>query len=115
LKNNLLFSIRILLIFNFIFNLFLIKKDVSGKISFTIDGWTSPNILSFLGITCHYIDADWKVQNILLDFVSLSGPHSGENIANAFSKCLQEMNLLTKVSNKFILFLFYFYYNKILI
>ncbi|CAI2201446.1 3533_t:CDS:2, partial [Funneliformis geosporum] len=73
-----------------------ILQDVSGKISFTIDGWTSPNILSFLGITCHYIDADWKVQNILLDFVSLSGPHSGENIANAFSKCLQEMNLLTK-------------------
>jgi hypothetical protein len=29
-------------------------------------------------------------------------PHSEENIANAFAKSLQEMNVLTKVSNNLI-------------
>ena len=51
---------------------------------------------------CYYIDDDWKIQYILLDFVSFMGPHSGENIANAFAKSLQEMNVLTKVSNNLI-------------
>ncbi len=89
----------------FFFNLFSIQKSIPGKISFTIDGWTSPNVISFLGITCHYIDTDWKVQDILLDFVSFSGPHLGENIANAFYQSLKEINILTKVSNNFILFI----------
>ena len=88
------------LYFNLIcFNLFSIKKSIPGKISFTIDGWTSPNVISFLGITCHFIDTDWNIQDILLDFVSFTGPHSGENIANAFYQSLKEMNVLTKVSN----------------
>jgi hypothetical protein len=30
------------------------------------------------------------------------GPHFGENIANAFAKSLQEMNVLMKVSNNLI-------------
>ncbi|CAG8773094.1 12753_t:CDS:1, partial [Funneliformis caledonium] len=51
-------------------------------------GWISPNIISFLGITCYYIDADWKVQDVFLDFISFTGSHSGENIANAFSQSL---------------------------
>jgi hypothetical protein len=48
-----------------------------------------PNVISFLGITYHYIDADWNLKDILVDFIDLSGPHSGENIANVFTKCLQ--------------------------
>jgi hypothetical protein len=55
-------------------------------------------MISFLGITCHYLDSNWNLKNILLDFINLKGPHSGENIANAFSKCLQDMKILTKVN-----------------
>ena len=72
-------------------------KNVPGKISFVLDAWTSPNILGFLGITCHYIDANWKLRDILLDFVYLEGSHSGENLANAFLKCLEEKKIFTKV------------------
>jgi hypothetical protein len=60
--------------------------------------WTSPNFLSFLAITCHYIDINWDIKNILLDFVDICGPHTGENIANSFLKSVQDMNILTKVS-----------------
>ncbi|CAB5213516.1 unnamed protein product [Rhizophagus irregularis] len=71
-------------------------QNVPGKISFALDAWTSPNILGFLGITCHYIDANWKLRDILLDFVYLEGSHSGENLANAFLKCLEEKKIFTK-------------------
>lgn len=50
----------------------------------------SPNMIGFLSITCHFIDADWELKDILVDFVNLEGSHSGENIANAFIKCLQK-------------------------
>jgi hypothetical protein len=81
-------------------------KNVPGKLSFTIDGWTSPNVISFLGITCHYVDNDWQIQEVLLDFVSFTGPYSGENIAAVFAKSLQDMNILTKVSNFYSIFFF---------
>ncbi|CAB5200416.1 unnamed protein product [Rhizophagus irregularis] len=72
-------------------------QNSPGKISFALDGWTSPNVISFLGITCHYIDADWDLKDILVNFVDLSGPHSGENLANVFTKCLQDKKILTKI------------------
>ena len=53
---------------------------MSSKISFTIDGWTSSNNISFLGITAHLITDKWKLKSFLLDFVKLDGPHLGANI-----------------------------------
>ena len=54
---------------------------------------------------CYYIDIDWKIQDILLNFVSFSDSHSSENIMNAFYQSLKEINILTKISNNFILFI----------
>ena len=56
-------------------------------------------MISFLGITCHFIDDDWNLRDILVDFVNLEGFHSGENMASAFVKCLLKKKILTKVSN----------------
>jgi hypothetical protein len=65
-------------------------------------------VIGFLGITGHYIDADWKLKDILVDFIELQGSHSGENLANAFVKCLQEKRILTKASNELV----FDFYNK---
>ena len=93
---NLLQVSKYLKIKNFLFNLtnlnFLNQKNTPRKISFALDTWTSPNMLSFLGITCHYIDSDWKLKDILVDFVCLEGSHLGENLANSFIQCLQKKN-----------------------
>lgn len=35
----------------------------------------------------------------LVDFHKLSGPHSGENLAEAFVDSCRELGILTKVSN----------------
>jgi hypothetical protein len=83
---------------NTILTIYLIKKDNVGKISFTLDAWTSSNVISFLGITCHFIDSDWNLKDVLLDFIYLTGSHTGENIMKEFLKCTKDdFGILTKV------------------
>ena len=74
-----------------------------GKISFTLDAWTSPNCIPFLGITAHWISKEWKLKEILVDFHKLLGSHSGENLADTFVKSYKEFNIFSKV---FIIILF---------
>ena len=51
-----------------------IMQNISGKISYTIDIWTSPSAKSFLVITAHFMDKEWELQSILLDFVQIWDP-----------------------------------------
>ncbi|GBC36498.1 zinc finger BED domain-containing protein RICESLEEPER 2-like [Rhizophagus irregularis DAOM 181602=DAOM 197198] len=74
-----------------------VLQEVSGKISFTIDAWTSSNSISFLGITAHWISDEWELKNILLDFVKLEGSHSGKNIKEFFLKSLKDFGIMTKI------------------
>jgi hypothetical protein len=69
-----------------------------------LDTWTSTNGYGFLAITMHWITKDWVLQDSLLDFIDLSGPHSGENLCNAFVKSCQEFGVLKKV--KFLIYSF---------
>ena len=34
-------------------------QETPGKLSFTVDVWTSANMEPFLGITVHWIDKEW--------------------------------------------------------
>jgi hypothetical protein len=79
-------------------NLFIcFFQDVKGRISFGIDGWTSPGRkYSFIAITAHWISNEWVLENTLLDFVETPS-HSGENICNVFVQVLIEFNISKKV------------------
>lgn len=68
-------------------------KQVPGKISFVIDCWTSPNKYAFLGILATWIDKDWILRHCVIDLASLSGPHTGPNIASTFKKTIEEFDL----------------------
>jgi hypothetical protein len=74
-----------------------ILQETPGKISFTLDAWTSRNQLPFLGITAHWIDFEWNLHSILIDFQQLSGPHSGANLEQVFESTCREFGILTKV------------------
>jgi hypothetical protein len=54
----------------------------------------------------HWITENWELQDSLLDFIDLSGPHSGENLCNAFVKSCSEFGILEKVNLLYILFRF---------
>lgn len=73
-------------------------STVPGKISFTIDGWTSKNVLSFVSIRSHFINAEWKYESVLLDFVHVDGSHSGFDLSSIFLDCLRRFDIpLSKV------------------
>jgi len=69
----------------------------NSKISLAVDCWTSPQQLSFLGVTGYFINIEWQYQEILLGFEPLSGQHSGENLAHTLFKVLEQNKLISKV------------------
>jgi len=71
-------------------------QDAPGRLSFAIDAWTSSNVISFLGITVHWLDKDWKYQNLLLDLEPLSGSHTGDNMCSVFMETCLRFKILDK-------------------
>ncbi|CAG8787808.1 15736_t:CDS:2, partial [Racocetra persica] len=78
-------------------NIKCLLQSAPGKLSFAIDVWTSANIYSFFAITVYWISKDWKLQSILLDFINLHGPYSGENLCDAFVSSCREFGILPKI------------------
>ena len=78
-------------------------QEISSKISFTLDCWTSRNQKSYLGVTENWISNNWQLQHCTIEFSYFEGSHSGKNLAEVFFKILKENNLLTKV------FIFYYF------
>ncbi|KAJ6639597.1 putative AC transposase [Pseudolycoriella hygida] len=68
-------------------------KKVSSKLSFTLDAWTSKNVLPFLAIRTHWINDNWEYETVLLDFWFIKGKHSGLNISKIFLRCLSRFNI----------------------
>lgn len=72
-------------------------KTCNTKISFTIDGWSSFSMKGYYGITAHFIDNNWKLHSILLDFLPAHGHHTGKSIAKLFFDVLQFYDLTDSV------------------
>lgn len=74
-----------------------ILLENSSKISFTIDGWTSLAHRSYYGITAHFIDDDWILHSLVIDFLSSNGHHTGRDIAELFHSVIRKYCLEKKV------------------
>jgi hypothetical protein len=72
-------------------------RNVDSKISITLDCWTSPNSRAFLGVTAHYIDAQWTSHSLVLDFLPLYGAHSGGNLCEALVGVFDRVGILPKL------------------
>ncbi|CAB4376342.1 unnamed protein product [Rhizophagus irregularis] len=72
-------------------------KDLPSKVSFTMDCWTSPSTKSFLSITAHFINKEWNLQNIIIDFIQTQDLHTGSNIKDAFLLGISNMSLESKI------------------
>jgi len=63
-------------------------------INLTLDIWTSPNGKAILAITCHWVDENYTLQELLLDAVELNGPHTGSNIAKHVIESLKQYEVI---------------------
>ena len=71
-------------------------KNIPGKVSLTVDIWSSLKSESFLGITIHFISDEWSLKHFTLDIFRIKGSHTGQLIADEIYKVLVEFNLENK-------------------
>jgi hypothetical protein len=81
-----------------------------GKVSFTTDGWSDPNQISFMAVTAHWIQAieektptgvkkTLQLRADLIGFHKLPGRHTGEHLAHCFLFITDRIEVTSKVSD----------------
>ncbi|KDQ05969.1 hypothetical protein BOTBODRAFT_94603, partial [Botryobasidium botryosum FD-172 SS1] len=55
-------------------------KTVKGKLHIGVDGWSSPNTISFLGVTLHF-HHEGAMRRLILDFLPMTKSHTGVELA----------------------------------
>ncbi|KAG6488202.1 hypothetical protein ZIOFF_056961 [Zingiber officinale] len=71
-------------------------KDVS-RVSVTTDLWKSDQKVSYMVVTCHFVDSSWNLQMQNLNFLDVPPPHNGVSICDVLNKCLVEWGIENKV------------------
>jgi cytochrome c2 len=66
----------------------------ASRVSFTTDNWKSEvTKFNYICITCHYIDASWKLNKRIIWFKKLNPPYDGATIADEVYLCFREWKL----------------------
>ncbi|CAG8761587.1 27591_t:CDS:2, partial [Dentiscutata erythropus] len=74
-------------------------SNIPEKCLLTADIWSSTvNREAFLGLTVHYIDSNWQLQNFLLDLIPFNISHSAESILQKLSEYRDKMDQLSITS-----------------
>ncbi|GJE85026.1 hAT transposon family protein [Phanerochaete sordida] len=71
-------------------------QEHPGRLHLCLDGWTSPNVISFLGITVHRVH-DGKAETFILDFVKLINSHTGVYLSQQLTTCLKAYGIEDKI------------------
>ncbi|WVZ51492.1 hypothetical protein U9M48_002636 [Paspalum notatum var. saurae] len=70
-----------------------------SRIAITSDMWTSQNQKrGYMAVTGHFIDNSWKLRNIIMTFIYVPAPHTGEVICEELYDALVEWNIDEKIS-----------------
>ena len=64
--------------------------------SFVTDAWMSPNQQAYVAITVH-LEHNGEPLSMLLDIVEVVKSHTGENLAAAFAKIMDDYEISEKV------------------
>lgn len=91
-----------------VLSLIICYKESLGKISFTTDMWSDPNLTPFMAVTAHWIESiteetasgprhTLKLRADLVGFNRVPGRHDGEHLAHAFLYVLERVGVTRKV------------------
>ena len=73
-----------------------------GRISFTSDCWSDPNLFSYMAVTVHFcardINGHLEIRNRLLAFRVIEGRHDGINLGNILFEIIKEAGILGQVN-----------------
>ncbi|XP_043218615.1 uncharacterized protein LOC122379974 isoform X2 [Amphibalanus amphitrite] len=76
----------------------LARLPPDQAVSLTMDLWTNRQLLSFLGITAHFVSEKHCLRADLLAFRRFYGAHTAENIISAFEEVTQEFGLRHRIA-----------------
>jgi hypothetical protein len=90
---------------NDVYNDFLLRRDNLIReldinrvsISFTLDIRTSPNRTPIFAIIGHWYIPDFEEREEVLEFIEIHGLHTGEVLAEAVEKILEELKIKHKL------------------
>lgn len=68
-----------------------------SRISISLDGWTSPNDIPYVGIVAHYINNEFELRRETIAFEVINGSHTGETYCDLVWEILEKKKLLGKV------------------
>jgi hypothetical protein len=61
--------------------------------------WTSCQKVSYMVVTCHFIDSKWHLNRCVLNFCNIPPPHTRLIIADALHKCFRDWGIENKISS----------------
>jgi hypothetical protein len=67
-------------------------KQQCERVCFTTDAWTSQQRDSYMAVTAHFIDCEWKLHKKVIGFVMVKG-HKGDDIGKTIMWCLAEWEI----------------------
>ena len=73
------------------------RLESVDQVAITLDCWTSANRISFIGLTVHWVDTEWKMCEEVLGIRQLEGSHTRECLSVVVLEVLAEFNLSAKV------------------
>jgi hypothetical protein len=67
-------------------------------VSLTTDAWSDPDLVSFLGVTAHFVvrdglDGQLVLRSGLLAFRHIQGSHTGANLASVLYKIIKDAGI----------------------
>ena len=71
-------------------NLLEVLASPKVYVVITTDLWTSRAVESYLTITAHFINSDWKLESKVLQTKEMPERHTGENIAEVLCNAIKE-------------------------
>ena len=74
----------------------ILKRDLKLKLSnikycaITTDLWTSRQTVSYITVTCHFINSEWNLVSAVLCTINMPGDHTADSIAEQLKKVTDE-------------------------
>jgi hypothetical protein len=75
-----------------------------GKISFTMDIWSDPDLKAYMAVTAHWMECQSlqtsqkiSLRADLIGFVNVLSNHTGEHLAEVFLLIIDCLNIANKV------------------
>lgn len=67
------------------------------RVSLTLDFWLSCQNSGFICLTAHYLDNEWKLRKMIINFMHVEDCHTGELFANFLLKQITDWNIHHKL------------------